>query len=198
MAIKKEVLKEHLKKENVKFFTNENYSKTNMVSTLFCAKDFMDNDLIISYADIIYKKEVLQKLIDSKYDFSVVVDKDYKKLWSFRMDNPLDDLESLKVAKEGNIVELGKKVSSYEEIQGQYIGLVKISKEALQKVKDFYFSLDKNALYDGKDYDNMYMTSFIQLIIDRLLDVYPVYINSSWVEIDSLDDLNILQKEYTF
>ena len=79
---KKEVLEDHLKNRNINFITNEDYDKTNMVSTLFCAKDFMDEDLIISYADIVYKKEILDKLIASKDDFSVVVDKDWRKLWS--------------------------------------------------------------------------------------------------------------------
>ena len=53
---KKEVLEEYLRDEKVSFYTNENYSNTNMFSTLFCAKEEMDDDIIISYADIIYKK----------------------------------------------------------------------------------------------------------------------------------------------
>ena len=76
-----------------------------MVSTLFNAKEFMDDDIIISYADIIYKKEVLEKLIASSADFSVVVDEAWKNLWSLRMENPLEDAETLKIV-DGNIVEL--------------------------------------------------------------------------------------------
>ena len=76
---KKEVLEHYLKDKKVKFFTNKNYSKTNMVSTLFAAKKFMDDDLIISYADIIYKKSILEKLFNSKNDFSVVIDRKWKK-----------------------------------------------------------------------------------------------------------------------
>ena len=164
-----------------------------MVSTLFCAKEFMDDDIIISYADIIYKKEILQKLIDSKNDFSVVVDREWKELWSHRMENPLDDAETLKV-ENGKIIELGKKPNSYEEIEGQYIGLVKISKSTLSKVIDFYDSLDKDQLYDGKDYQNMYMTSLIQMIIDDLLSVNPVFISGGWIEIDSVEDLDAYEK----
>lgn len=185
---KKEVLEEYLKNEKLTFFTNDKFDKTNMVSTLFSAKEFMDDDIIISYADIIYKKEVLEKLIDSKDDFSVVVDTNWKELWSLRMDNPLEDAETLKI-KNGNIIELGKKPKSYDDIEGQYIGLMKISKSIMRDVIKFYESLDKNIIYDGKDFDNMYMTSLIQLIIDRLLEVKPIFIDGGWVEIDSVDDL---------
>jgi len=185
---KKEVLEEYLKNENLKFYTNKEFYKTNMVSTLFCAKEFMNDDIIISYADIIYKEEVLEKLIASKDDFSVVVDKEWKALWSQRMDNPLDDAETLKV-RDSKIVELGKKPNSYDEIEGQYIGLIKISKTILGKVISYFENLDKDSLYDGKDFENMYMTSFIQMMIDDLCDVKPVYINGGWVEIDCVDDM---------
>ncbi len=144
-----------------------------MVSTLFCAKEFMNDELIISYADIVYKKEVLEKLINSKDDFSVVVDREWRSLWSKRMENPLSDAETLKI-KDGKIVELGKKPKSYNEIEGQYIGLIKISKRVLPKIIEFYENLNIDDIYDGKDFDNMYMTSFIQLVIDNLLDIKPI------------------------
>jgi choline kinase len=190
---KKEVLEKHLETKDIKFFTNKDFDKTNMVSTLFCAKEFMDDDIIISYADIIYKKEVLEKLINSKDDFSVVVDKNWKELWSVRMENPLEDAETLKV-KDNKIIELGKKPNNYDEIEGQYIGLIKISKKVLSKVIKFYESLDKTKLYDDKDFDNMYMTSFIQMIIDSLINVNPMYINGGWLEIDSVEDLKVYEK----
>ena len=70
---KKSVLEKYLENYKINFFTNSRFENTNMVSTLFCAKEFMNDDLIISYADIVYKKEVLQKLINSKEGFSVEI-----------------------------------------------------------------------------------------------------------------------------
>jgi choline kinase len=185
---KKEVLEKYLDKYDIKFYTNENYSNTNMVATLFCAKEFLNEDVIVSYADIIYSEEILQKLIDSPYDFSVVVDKCWRELWSQRMENPLDDAETLKI-KDGYIVELGKKPHGFDEIEAQYIGLFKISKKVIGKVVEYYESLDQNKFYDGKSFSNMYMTSFIQNMIENLLSVYSVEITGGWLEIDCIEDL---------
>lgn len=185
---KKNILEEYLSKTACRFFHNERFDQTNMVSTLFCAREFMDDDVIISYADIVYSKEVLDALIASKGEVNVVVDKSWKNLWDIRMDNPLDDVETLKI-KDGNIVELGKKAKDYSEIEAQYIGLIKISKSAMLKVIEFYGNLNKNDIYDGKDFDNMYMTTLIQLIINNLMDVTPVFINGGWIEVDSVEDL---------
>ena len=185
---KQSVLENYLSTEKVTFYTNAEFDCTNMVSTLFCAKAFMDDDLIISYADIIYKEEVLRKLINADTDFGVVVDRYWKELWVQRMDNPLDDAETLKI-KDGKIIELGKKPNSYQDIEGQYIGLIKISKRIINQVIDFYNHLDKSKKYDGQSFDNMYMTSFIQMIIDNLTFVEPVFINGGWVEIDCVKDM---------
>lgn len=185
---KKEVLEDFLQNEKVTFFTNDDYDKTNMVYTLFCAKEFMDDDIIVSYADIVYDSNVLQKLVDNRSDFGVVVDRKWRELWQQRMENPLEDAETLKI-EDGKIMELGKKPTTYADIEGQYIGLFKISKKIVKKVVEFYNSLDKDSVYDGKDFTNMYMTSFIQLIIDNLLDVKPIFIDGGWVEIDCVDDL---------
>jgi len=186
---KKDVLEEYLQDKNINFYENKNFNKTNMVSTLFYAKEFMNEDLIISYSDIIYTKKVLSTLINSNDDFSIIIDKKWKDLWIQRMDNPLDDAETLKIVN-GNIIELGKKAKSYDEIEGQYIGLIKISKRVIKKVIQYYDNLDRKALFDGNSFDDMYMTSFIQSIIDNLLDVKPSYIYGEWAEFDTVQDLN--------
>ncbi len=191
---KEDVLKAHLSNQNLTYCSNSNYNVSNMVSSLFCAQNEMTEDIIISYSDIIYKKSVLEELIQSKSDFSVVVDKNWKDLWSIRMEDPLSDAETLKINSEGNIEELGKKPRSYSEIEGQYIGLLKIKKNALAKFINYYHSLDKTAIYDGKTFDNMFMTTLIQSIITNVMPVKPVFIKGGWLEIDSVEDLKNYEK----
>ncbi len=186
---KKEVLEKHLSLREVSFHTNTQYDSTNMVTTLFCAESELNDDIIISYADIIYKPEILQKLINSPADFACVVDLKWKELWSQRMNNPLDDAETMRLNADGTIKELGKKPKTYNDIEGQYIGLIKISKKVLPQIIEYYHSLDKSALYDKKDFDNMYMTSFIQLVINNLVPVHAELIEGGWLEVDCVEDL---------
>lgn len=187
---KSEVLVEYLKNKNIKFFHNNNFRSTNMVTTLFNAKEFMDDDLIISYSDIVYDKHILKELINSKNKISLVVDLKWRELWQRRMENPLSDAETLKI-KNGLIIELGKKPKSYLEIEGQYIGLIKISKEMIKDIILHYENLDTNAIYDGESFDNMYMTSFIQSLINNSFNFNPLFINGGWLEIDSINDLKL-------
>ncbi|QWU80405.1 phosphocholine cytidylyltransferase family protein [Campylobacter novaezeelandiae] len=180
------------------FYENKNYANTNMVQTLFCAREFLQKcveqkeDLIVSYADIIYFKDSIEKLMQAKDDLAIVIDKEWKKLWQKRFENPLDDAETLKLDNKGFIKELGKKAKSYDEIEGQYIGLFKISANFLPSFLNFYDSLDKNILYDGKDFNNMYMTSFLQSLIDTFNNAKAIEIYGNWCEIDFKSDLGIV------
>ncbi|MBI4947288.1 MAG: phosphocholine cytidylyltransferase family protein [Bacteroidetes bacterium] len=188
-----DVLQDHLLTQKIKYYTNNEFAVTNMVYSLFCAEPELNDDVIISYSDIIYNKSVVLKLIADTSPVSVVVDKKWMDLWKLRMENPLDDAESLKLDNQYNIIELGKKTNNYSDIQGQYIGLIKIRKKVLKKIIDFYHLLDKNRLYDGKDFNNMYMTTFLQRIIDQLLPVKAVLIEGGWLEIDAISDITAYQ-----
>ena len=168
---------------------NPQYATTNMVATLFCAESIMDDDLIVSYGDIVYQPDVLRALMDSPAEVSVVVDLAWQRYWAARQEDPLIDAETMKLRADGTIAELGKKPESLEDIQGQYIGLMKFSRQALGQIRQFYHELDRSARYDGKDFPNMYMTSFLQLIADRLMPLQAVFIRNGWMEIDAPSDL---------
>jgi len=170
---------------------NPQFDKTNMVETLFCALDFIqqEGDLIIAYGDIIYQSNNLQALLDCDDEIALMIDSKWYDLWSLRLDNPLDDAETLKMDKDGYVVELGKKPQNYDQIEGQYTGLIKIHSDKLKDLLAFYSQLDRSATYDGKDFKNMYMTSFLQLLIDSGWKAKAVMVASGWLEVDSVEDL---------
>lgn len=172
-------------------FMNENYDTSNMVSSLFCAESLFDGetDIIVSYGDIVYEKRVLDSVLDAGHDISVAVDREWRRLWQLRMEDPLADAETMQLAPGNKIASLGKKPKALSEIEGQYIGLFRISARMIRSVVDFHARLDRNAIYDGKDFPNMYMTSFIQVMIDAKFDVGAAFIDNGWLEIDTLEDL---------
>ncbi|WP_143871774.1 NTP transferase domain-containing protein [Catenovulum sediminis] len=176
-------------------YHNPNFASSNMVQSLFCAERFFERnaDLLVCYGDIIYKPKVLESLLNDKRGICVVADLQWKEFWELRMDNPLEDAETFKVDC-GRIIELGGKPKSYDEIHAQYIGLIKIPACQIHEIVDFYHSLDKKAYYDGKKFSDMYMTTFLQLLINNSFEVYPTYINRGWLEVDTVADLETYQR----
>lgn len=172
-------------------FPNQNYAITNMVTSLFCARDFLrdEEDLLISYGDIVYSRKNLRTVLESDAQISLMIDSNWRDLWSVRLENPLDDAETLLLDKDNRVKELGKKPTGYHQIQGQYTGLIKVRADTVSQLQTFYRGLDPTASYDGQDLENMYMTSFLQLLIDAGLDVRAAIVTAGWLEIDSCDDL---------
>lgn len=168
---------------------NPRYFETNMVWTLFSADEELEGEIIVSYADIVYSPKILQKLLDSKSDISVIIDKDWESYWRARNDNPLDDAETLRLSKDGRILEIGQKPQTVDEIQGQYIGLMKFSTVGVAQIKAIFQAAMNKGKLAGKSLENAYMTDLIQAAINAGLEVTSVPVNGGWVEIDTVDDL---------
>lgn len=179
-------------------FHNPDYATTNMVASLFAAEALFDgaDDIIIAYSDIVYESRVLRALIESPTGVVTVIDRKWRDLWRARMDDPLTDAETLKITSDGRLIEIGKKPSSFEEIEGQYIGMTKVSREAQSEFCKFYHSLDKSAIYDGRPYANMYMTSLLQMLIDAGYPIMTASIECGWLEVDTPQDLHAYERMY--
>jgi len=75
-----DILERHLARKGIRFVKNSQYAETNMVYSLFCAEDHMNEDLLISYGDIIYSPKIVNQLIYSKDPVTVAVDLNWKML----------------------------------------------------------------------------------------------------------------------
>ena len=182
---------------------NEKYDSTNMVETLFYAKEKMLDSTIVSYGDIIFEKNVLNKLIQSKADFSIIVDKNWKRYWEMRFDNPLNDAESLKIDTDGNITSIGKKAQKIDEIEGQYIGLMKFQNVGLEKIKEFYEKTksqstnESNPLNPLVSFQQSFMTDFLQALINDGCKLKAIEIENGWLELDTVSDYDKYTELYS-
>lgn len=169
---------------------NPDFATTNMVASLFCARAQLagDQDVLIAYADLVYEPRVLEAVRRTDAPLVLGIDRRWRDYWQIRMDDPLADAETLKL-RDGLIVELGKKPQDYSEIEGQYMGLIKVRADHLEAFCQAYDRLDRQARYDGRDFDNMFMTSFLQHLIDQGWKVAAAQVDNGWLEVDSVQDL---------
>ena len=176
--------------KNYPIVINPDYATTNMVYSLFCARSRMteDADCIVSYGDILYHASVLQTLLEDPHPIGVVTDDHWKAYWSQRMGDPLQDAETFRWEETTHrLLELGKKPTSLSDIQGQYIGLVKISASEVIRFQQTYGAFVRVT----PTYRTAYMTDLIQFCIDQKLPVFGVPIKGRWAEFDTVTDLTM-------
>lgn len=166
---------------------NEVYDETEMVYSLFCTADAFptDEDLVISYGDIVYERSVADALVACDAPVCVVVDRDWRSLWEARFEDPLDDAETLELDEAGRIQSIGATPDSYEQIDAQYTGLIKVRSDHIPGFIAAYNELD--TVSEG--YVSIDMTAFLQRLIDGGWHLQAVPVDGGWLEIDTLADL---------
>jgi len=178
-----------LKRPGIESRINPRYAESNMVWTLFCAEEDLEGDVLVCYGDIVYSREILQAILKFKADIAVAIDLDWESYWRARNENPLDDAETLKLAADGRILEIGQKPKSLAEIEGQYMGLMKFSATGTQLLKKTFHDAESTGSLRGKPLEKAYMTDLLQAMIDigHRLDAVPVH--GGWIEVDTVEDL---------
>lgn len=192
--------REMVVRNGVIFFDNHRYASTNMVASLWKAESLFEDAFIVSYADIIYEKRILDSLICSKNPINIVVDLDWKEYWERRFENILCDAESLTLDAAGRIASIGQKPKSPEQIHGQYIGLMSFIGDGVRKAREIYENLRHNCESRSTqasakvNFENLFMTDFLQIIIDSGFPAMSVPVHRGWVEIDSHRDLEVANR----
>lgn len=198
-----DVLRNHFKNTGIRFIVNDEYETTNMVCSLMCARKIMmdEEDVLISYGDIIYNTDVLNKILASEYDSSVIVDDGWFEYWSARCENPLDDAETLMFDENDYLTEIGQKTDDLTKVQSQYIGLMRFRGEGLKAMLAVSAEAERRSCAGEKlwrterNYHKMYMTDLLQGLIDEEKKLKAVHIHRGWFEIDDGKDLKVVEAQ---
>lgn len=169
---------------------NADWETTNMVESLFCAEDTFGSDVIVTYSDIVYEPRVLDALLASTDDVSVVVDRQWRAYWEYRFEDPLSDAESLRLDDNGLITDIGGPVQDIEEIEAQYIGLMRFRGDGVAKLRDTRSRLGDihRSWMDKRPIQKAYMTDLLMEMILTGTDVTAVPVDAGWLEIDTVED----------
>lgn len=179
-----------LENNGITLLRNEAFASTNMVWSLRCAFDSFVRGCVLAYGDIAYSPAALRALLDHRGDICVVVDRDWEAYWRTRSESPLNDAETLRITPDGLLAEIGNRPKTLDEIQGQYIGLMKFSPKGAVITRDLVEgALAQKGMLNGKPVEQAYMTDLLQQLIFLNCSIHPVLIDGGWVEIDTLSDI---------
>lgn len=181
---------------NVSLVENSDWAETNMVHSLFCARDLLNhaNRLVLSYGDIVFEPGVVRTLLDTPGDIVVATDKEWERFWSKRFSNPLEDAESLTLSEENLITDIGQNVSDITEIQAQFMGLMCFNRKGLDRIMKFYDDAAERADWMlGRTKRTCYTTDFLRGLIMSGESVRAALVHGGWLEFDTPSDLALYE-----
>ena len=190
IAIVTGYMRELLSNRGLVEFHNPRWAETNMVSSLACAQEWLlAEPCIVSYSDIFYEASAVESLMMSAARLAVTYDPHWLKLWEKRFGDPLLDAETFRLNSDNTLAEIGNKPKSVQEVQGQYMGLLRFTPEGWGEV------LRIRAGLPSAECDRMHMTGTLQRVIEAgRIAIEAVPYELSWGEVDSAEDLMAYQE----
>jgi choline kinase len=180
------------------FCYNAEWEQNNILASLFCAEEHFTGGFVCSYADILYRPRVVQKLMASPHDITLVVDTDWRNRYRLRTQHPEDDAE--KVLAEGDrLLRVSRDVSS-EEAHGEYIGLARFTPRGAEVLRAHYRRVlsegDGRPFQGAPSVQKAYFIHIVQEMIEQGVAVYKVDTHGDYVEVDTTEDYFIAQRAW--
>lgn len=170
-------------------FHNARWAQTNMVYSLTMAADWLRREpCLVCYSDIVFSPEAVRLLADSTAPLAVTSYCGYWALWEKRMEDPLEDLETFRVDAAGRLLEIGKKPAARDELQGQFMGLLRFTPESWRWVEETVRPPLSRPL------EQLDMTTLLQELIQRGYPIQAIPTDGLWLECDSEEDIQVYER----
>ena len=190
---------------NVRYYDNEHYEKSSELASLFCADAELRGRCLVLYGDILFDRSVLEKLLQSDKDISLVVDRAwYDQRPHVRPGEapPKPDLVQLRDPPERGyrflpstadttVVRIGQRHPP-EDAHGEFIGMAMFSPKGTEILRQAYHGVVSHhpggPFHEAPSLEQAALTDMLQELIDHRQEVYAVSIYKGWMEVDTFED----------
>ena len=174
---------------SLEVLANPRWATSNMVVSLICAAQWLRQEpCIVSYADIFYQPSTVRRLIDCRDDLAIAYDPAWRTLWEKRFADPLADAETFQIDADNWIKTIGARPSTLDEVEGQYMGLLRFTPAGWSSVEAFL------AKQPPETVDRLDMTGMLMKLINSGNKIRGVAINEPWGEVDCASDIVLYEK----
>lgn len=196
-------VKEKFNIGQVKYFDVDDY-QTGSLYSLFAARDEMEEGFIMIFSDILFDELIIENLLRSKEDITIVVDASYP-YHRHEIDKELDlviakqkkdyyrELPST-IGKEISFV--GKKIKK-DIATHEFIGIAKFSPYGAQNLIQIYEDCKKNhrgRFHESESFERASIVDMLQEMIDRGFKIHYIETNKGWMEIHNKKDYEIAKE----
>lgn len=189
--------------KNVNYIQDSNYENHDVLGTLMEARNLLDDDVIISYTDIVYDTSIVKKLLNFEGDIGLAVDMNWEEAYVGRTDHPIAEAANI-LSKNNSILKIGHKTETFgkfdDNMIGEFLGIMKLSKKGANMLRNRYEELEKLSIskfFENRTFVFGYIVDIIQDMINQGTVVNSVEISGNWCEIDTLQDLDNAKNKFS-
>ena len=185
--------------DGIETIFNKNYRDKHILHSIMLAEENIDSRILLAYSDILFEKNLLERLLQCESEITLVVDASYKKtgLRNKKLDlvitknKPILGKRTLIYNKLNPILKIGTNIPE-EKACYEFIGMALFSEKGAMKFKDNYHKAmakyKTSRFHEAASFSQASFKDMIQELIDNGQTVHALEVNSGWMEIHTFDD----------
>lgn len=181
------------------FRHNADWEHNNILASLFCAADLMDEPFICCYSDVLFTPDIVARLAASEGDMVLGVDTEWLARYEQRTEHPPDDAEKVTVAQ-GRVTRVHREIAT-ADAYGEYIGVAKFSaagavrlREAFERAKAQFAG---QPWREARSFEKAYKILLFQELIDAGQRFTHVDTPGGYIEVDTQQDFEYARQNWT-
>jgi glutamine kinase len=163
---------------SLKYYYNKNWETTKSLYSLYCALDEFNDDLIVSYADVVYDASSIKNLLELENDVSIIYDSAWKNRYEGRSQTFQDEAEKV-FCNSKEQIEISKSGSRSDPF-GEFVGVAYFSRKSLETAKRI---LKRSIVNQSSTIPDLITA------MGKKFDVGITDLKGKWAELDSPQDL---------
>lgn len=177
----------------LRFVRNADWEHNNILASLLCARDELQDGFVSTYADIVYEPGIVERLLRAKEDIVLGCDTLWRRRYRGRSQHPETDAEKL-IADGRRVTSLSRRIPS-EAASGEFIGVMKLSAAGARELCSAFD--DAKARYagqvfrEGRSFERAYLIDLLAQMLEGGTPMYREDTPGGYMEIDTLEDLEL-------
>lgn len=184
---------------NFAFRHNRDWEHNNILASLFCAADLMDEPFICCYSDVLFTPDIVARLAASQHDMALGVDTAWLERYQHRSDHPPDDAEKVTVAN-GCVTRIDRRIAP-SVAHGEYIGVAKFSATGAARLREHYerrrAEFAGRPWRDARSFEKAYKILLFQDMIEHGERFGHVDTPGGYIEVDTQQDFDYARRYWT-
>ena len=190
--------KEKFTFKNIEYVYNQNFLVHEQAGSLMTARSKFFGDGLIMFGDILFDEQILKQVLNSKGNISIAADRNWKKSYKERHDNPMEKADKI-LLKNNKIIQISAKKIDTKQNDDicELLGIMKLSPEGSKILINRYEQLENNhsgQFHDAESFQKAKFVDILQELLSFGIEITPVIIEGNWCEIDTPDDLSRAKK----
>jgi phosphoenolpyruvate phosphomutase len=187
--------KEQVAVPGVRFVDNDRFQDTGEIYSLFRAEESLRGPVVVLYGDIIFEPWILEKLVRTAADISIVMDRAFHDAFKAGLapagpldlvvtETPPNGRRFMAPENGSRVLRIGPQIAP-ADAHGEYIGLAMFSAKGAAALRAVH---DELASGRAEGLERAALPQLLQALVDRGDEVTAVDVHKGWMEVDSFED----------